>query len=310
MRLRTISTAWNEFWFAPCSPTPIALYRILLGLLAFSYNCLLAPDLLMWFSDRGLVSVKTAWEMYPSQIDLFAPLPLGDGFMVAFFALFTIACLTLTLGLFTRVSAVVVWLGIISIRHRNPLLVTSGNIFLGIAAFYLIFSHAGDALSLDRLRRIRKGTESGPPPLKPPWAQRLIQVQLATLYFWTFYWKAQGPPWVDGTAVYYVTRLEEFWRFRIPYLFQHLWTIKVLTWSTLAIEFSLGTLVWIRQARYIVLAAGILFHLGLDLTLNIPYFQWVMIITYATFIEPEHLEPILDRIRTLFIRRRVPTASP
>ncbi len=289
MSFKTLRAGWNDFWFKPVPPTPIAFYRILFGAMVLSYFALLSADTLMWFGQKGLITRETAAKLHPwPHINLFHLLPAGDTWVIALFALFLLAALCLTLGLFTRFSAFLLWLALLSVHKRNPLMMTNGSIFMQIACFYLIFSRAGDAFSLDRLIRKKQGGVSVPPPLSAPWAQRLIQIQLATLYFWTFYWKIHGSQWLDGTAVYYVARMEEFWRFRIPFLFDHLLTIKLLTWGTLLFEFSLGVLIWFRPLRIPLIAAGIFFHFMLDLTLNIPYFQWAMITAYALFLEPEH----------------------
>jgi hypothetical protein len=143
---------------------------------------------------------------------------------------------------------------------------------------------------VDRWLRVRRGIEPpGEPAPAAPWAQRLIQIQLAVAYLATVRWKLAGHTWVDGTAVYYATRLHEFARFPVPYVFDHLWTIKLMTWGTLAVELALGTLVWFRRLRYPVLLAGLLLHLGLEYSMNIQLFQWVMISAYVLFIEPRDL---------------------
>src|SRR5678810_906637 len=93
--------------------------------------------------------------------------------------------------------------------------------------------------------------------------------------------------WIDGTAIYYVTRIHEFDRFPVPYLFDHLWTIKLMTWGTLVVVFALGALVWFRDLRYPVLLAGLLLHLGLEYSMNIQLFQPVMLSVFVPFIDPD-----------------------
>ena len=116
----------------------------------------------------------------------------------------------------------------------------------------------------------------------------MIQIQSALAYFGTFYWKTLGKTWLDGTALYYSTRLEEFRRFPMPSLENPL-ILKLASWSTLFIEFAAGVLVWFRDLRYIVLLLGLCLHLSIEYSMNIPLFQWVIISTYVTFIYPEDL---------------------
>jgi membrane-associated phospholipid phosphatase len=159
-----------------------------------------------------------------------------------------------------------------------------------VAGFFLIFAPAGAALSIDRLIRVRKRKENIAIQPRPPWAQRMIQFELALLYFVTFCWKASGEPWVNGTALFYVMHLDEIHRFPIPAFLQNPVLLKIETWLTLAIEFSLGVLIWFRELRYPVLALGVVLHLWLEYSMNIPLFQWEILSAYVLFIDPDDLE--------------------
>jgi hypothetical protein len=113
-----------------------------------------------------------------------------------------------------------------------------------------------------------------------------VQFELALLYFSSFCWKVQGAPWIQGTALYYVYHLDEFHRFPVPSLFLRPTMLKLGTWLALALEFSLGVLIWIKELRYFILALGVLFHLWLEYSLNIPMFEWDVLAAYVLFIEP------------------------
>ncbi len=297
--LKDIIHGWNRFFFEPQSPLPIAAYRILLGLLVLANHALLLPDVDDWFSDRGAISFATAKKVSGGLgWNLFDLLPHTDASVWFMFILSCCAAFTLMIGLFTRASAVVLFLTLISLHHRNPIVLNSGDTFFRIATFFVIFSQAGAALSIDRLIRIALGKESGQPPPGAPWAMRMIQIQLAFLYVYAFVWKVMGTMWMSGTAVYYTARLAEFWRFPVPYVFEHVWTMKIWSWATLFVELALGTLVWIKELRYWVLLSGVLLHLGIEYSMNIPLFAFIMISTYITFVEPEHLQRFFNWFRT------------
>ena len=65
---------------------------------------------------------------------------------------------------------------------------------------------------MDRLIRIWRGKEDADIVSRPPWAQRMIQLELSLMYFATFCWKAKGAPWLQGTAMFYIYHLDEFRR--------------------------------------------------------------------------------------------------
>jgi hypothetical protein len=61
-------------------------------------------------------------------------------------------------------------------------------------------------------------------------------------------------------------------------------------WFTLALEFSLGVLIWFRRFRYPLLLLGLLFHLGIEYALNLPMFSWDVITGYILFVDPRDLD--------------------
>jgi hypothetical protein len=105
------------------------------------------------------------------------------------------------------------------------------------------------------------------------------------MYFNAVLYKLAGTHWIDGTAAWYISHLDEFKRFPVPDFFHTLWFSQLATWSSLATEAALATLIWVRPLRRYVLLAGLLLHLGLEYTMNIPFFQWVVLSSYILFLE-------------------------
>jgi hypothetical protein len=188
----------------------------------------------------------------------------------------------------SRFSAVAVYLCLGSIQLRNGYILNSGDTLMLVSGFFLMFSPLGAAYSVDRWLRVRRGRAERSIPLCAPWAQRMLQIQTAVVYFSTFYWKSMGILWMNGTAVYYALHLEDFHRFPIPPL-HSLFVIKTLTWLTLLIEFALGVLIWFKELRYPVLLAGLCLHVGIEYAMNIPLFEWMIVATYVNFLDPEDL---------------------
>jgi len=121
----------------------------------------------------------------------------------------------------------------------------------------------------------------------------------------TFWWKSTGAAWVNGTAVYYLNHLAEYQGLPLPSWLQHPIFVKLGSWLTLAIEFSLGVLVWFKELRYPVLLLGLLFHLFLEYRLDVPLFQWTVISAYVLFIDPRDLERAWSWIRRLVTRKPI-----
>ena len=299
MSWKTVARAWNEFFFEPQSPVPIAIFRILLGLVVVIDAALLRSDWLTWYGPRGLVTLATTQQIESGfRIDVFAYLPETAFWTNAIFYALIAAAILLIAGLFTRASSIAVFVLVASIHQRNVFILNSGDTLLRASAFFLMFAPAGAALSIDRLRRIWRGEEGVEIRPRAPWAQRMIQIELSLLYLMTFWNKSQGPSWVDGTALYYVYHLDQFRRFPVPDILQGLAIIKLETWFTLAAEFALGALVWIRELRYPVLLLGVALHLSLEYSMNVPMFQWTALAVYVTFVDAADLARAWSWIRT------------
>lgn len=305
MSLRSLVQAWNEFFFAPQPPTPIALFRVLYGMLLIANLVLLRPDWLAWYGEHSWITLSTMLKLEPGpRLNLFTLMPHDDRWVEALFWFFLVSAVSLTLGFMTRISSILAFVCLTSIHQRNLFITHSGDTFLRVAGFFLMFAPAGAALSIDRLIRIRRGKEGAEIQPKPPWAQRMIQIELALLYFVTFWWKSTGAPWVNGTAIYYLDHLLEYQGLPLPSWFQQPIVEKLGSWLTLAIEFSLGVLIWFKELRYPVLLLGLFFHLFLEYRLDIPLFQWTVLSAYVLFIDPHDLDRAWN-----WIRRRAETRN-
>jgi hypothetical protein len=303
VKLRSLVAAWNGFYFAPQSPLPLALFRMIYGALVAITLLFLRPDWLNWYGTHAWFSLATMHQLEPgTRLNLFTVLPHSDWWIEALFCVFLLSALSLTAGFLTRLNSVVVFLCLASIQQRNLYITHGGDTFLRVAGFFLMFAPAGAALSVDRLIRIRRGKEGTAIRPVTPWAQRMIQFELAILYFAAFCWKAQGAPWIDGTALYYVYHLEELRRFPVPAWLLHPTLLKLGSWSALVVEFSLGTLIWIKELRYYILAAGLLFHLCIEYSLNIPLFEWDVLSGYILFVDAADLTRFWNRVRAIVKR--------
>jgi len=290
VKLSSLVNAWNTFFFEPQSPIPIAVFRILYGGLIMADLVLLHPDWLSWYGAHAWVTLPTMHQMEPgTRLNLFMILPQGDAWIEALFWGFLASAVMLTIGFLTRINSVIVFVCLTSIHQRNLFITHGGDTFLRVAGFFLMFAPAGAAISIDRFRRVRLGKEDAVLRDRSPWAQRMIQIELTLLYLTAFFSKAQGATWVQGTALYYVYHLDELRRFPVPSWLLNPEMLKLETWSALSIELCLGALVWIEEFRYYVLALGLLLHLTLEYSLNIPLFQWDVLSAYVLFLDPADL---------------------
>lgn len=311
MTLARIREAWEKFFFAPQSPVPMAVFRILYGACVTATLVLLHSEWLDWYGVHSWVTLSTMTRVEPGvRLNLFTVMPRSDAWVTAFFWIFLCFAVSLTAGLWARLSSIVVFVCLASMQQRNLYILHGGDVFLRVTGFFLMFAPAGAALSLDRLIRVRRKLEGVEIPPKAPWAQRMIQFELALLYFASFLWKIKGAPWLNGTALFYVFHIHAIQRFPLPAWVQYPWILKLATWYTLVLEFCLGVLIWFRPFRYPLLLLGLTFHLCLEYSLNIPMFQWDVLSAYVLFIYPADLQRMGRVVREFLLRRsRVPAVS-
>lgn len=302
--MTTIWTRLNSWFFGKTDTWGLSLFRVLLGLLilikfAFHYR-----DLNLWFTEEGLFPLSTLNRIVTdNRINLFQILDgvvdsvaLAHWLWVATMLFASMFCL----GLWTRFSALMMFVLVISFDNRNPYIVHGGDTLIRVLSFWMIFARSNAYFSLDQ-----KFARNKIPHAAPAWPLRALQFQVAVMYFATFCHKIKGSSWWDGTAIYTVSQLIEFKRYPLPFLYSSWLFIKISTWITLIFEGSFAILVWWRKTKYHVLAFGVFFHLCLEWHYNIPIFQWVSIFSYAVFLDRQSItrEGFANLARPISIRR-------
>lgn len=297
MKLATITKSLNEFFFKPQPVHSVALIRIVFGVVLLINWFMTWTHLETFWGTEGLVSLDSAVKYsHAYRFNFFELLPPDPRVPYLLSLVNLLAAIGVTFGLFTRSSIAIAFLTLLSFHNRNVFLLNSSDIVVRNFLFLLFFAPAGDLFSVDRWLRLKRGLAPATPEEKSPWALRLMQIQFSVIYIATVMFKMKGPMWADGTAVYIATRLDEFVRMPLSIL-NSMAVIKFLTWSTLAVELALGTLVWIKELRYWVLLAGIGLHLGIEVTMNIPMFEWVMIFAMLCMVDSRDLQAWGQRTR-------------
>lgn len=304
MTIQSIYQQWREFWFKPEGTLTIGVYRILYGLLILQIALIhLSGRFTEWYGPNAIVPLPTVvnhfWYNEP-RFDLFLLFPQTAGSFDCLYIALIVSGLFLTLGLLSNYSALAVWLLLLSMHHHDPYNINGGDAFLRVVGPCLALSHCGDSLSLDALLDKKRGIVR--PAKRNPWAQRLIQVQLALVYWQTFICKISGSQWLDGTAVYYATRLDDMLRFPLPIVSDCKPVYTLMTWFTLVIEFLGWTGIFIKELRYYIVVGLIFLHLGIDYMINLPVFEWAFIFTLLTFIDSADMEAFFQWAKNMALK--------
>lgn len=311
----------DQYWFGHGSATSLGLIRILVGTIAFLNLVMVGLYWESWFSEKGYVPAWIGqmflrnWEPVWWNGAIIPRLDVITGITdpritIPFYVIVTVSALLTALGLWTRVSTIVLAIGLVSLHHRNAAILHGGDTILRIYCLYMAVSPCGTACSLDRLFALWRGKIASGAARISLWPQRLIAYNIALLYFTTTWLKFDGSYWRDGIATYFPARLAEFYRFPVPGFVSNTPFVYLTTYATLAVEFALGTLVFFRPIRNWVVLAGVCMHLWIDYSMNIPLFSYLMISGYISFFDGEEWERWAERMGNRLSRFKVTVRIP
>ena len=291
---KRVVAAWERFWFQPVESSTFALFRIAFALVMLAWTLSSAPSLYALYSSNGVVPSQpdfggdAAWSLLG--------MSGGDVVLTALYLLLLAAGVALLFGFHARLAALIVFVCFVSFSRRNPWVLNSGDLLLQTLAFYLVLMPSGDSLSADR--RLKGGQSFWQFPTRAIWPLRLVQVQVSIIYIAAVWSKMRGATWNDGTAVSYAFRIDDIARLPVPdFVTDSLFISNALTYGTLAVELSLGILVWKGVLRPWVLLAGIGLHLGIDYAVRVGFFSYAVFIAYVAFLPPQTASALILSVR-------------
>jgi predicted DCC family thiol-disulfide oxidoreductase YuxK len=216
---------------------------------------------------------------------------------LAFHIFFLLCCFAFMVGWRTSWVKWVVLAGKISYDSRNPALIYGVDSILCCVLFILCLAPTGRALSLDRVRAVRAAKRDNlaavPPYFTSPWAgacTKLIQFQMAVLFFFSAVKKLKYEEWWNGDAIWLVLTLNDYYNSVLADLLaRHYWLSSVGTYGTILIEIAYPFLIWQRRTRPYLLAAAIFLHLMFALLMQLIFFAAGMIVGHVSFVRPEWL---------------------
>lgn len=190
-------------------PRPLALLRISLGLLTLLHVGSLWPLADFLFADEGLLPPAEVCGKPAARLSLLCHLP-GSA-VPAYFVAFGVVALAFTLGVATRVTAVLTAVGFAAFVLRNPVYAAGDQVFANFL-FLLCLSRCGEAWSVDAWWRARRRPGATARRI-PAWPRMLMIVQLCVM-FGANGWNKHGPGWLEGNAFAYML-MNDRW-FRVP----------------------------------------------------------------------------------------------
>jgi len=288
---------WSRLWFQNATTTPLEITRIGIGGALLVHYSFATAYLFEFWSDAGFMPLSIALRLKDAWAQSIFYYLTAPWQLVAFHVLFLLCCAAFMLGWRTSWVKWILPIGKLSYDYRNPVLDYGVDMVVSSLLLILCLAPVGRAISLDRVRAVRAAKRvslaATLPPYRSPWAGaciRLMQIQMAVIFFYTGVSKIKWEEWRNGDAIWMAFSTTDYYNNFYLYVLAHQYWIGVLaTYLTIFIELAYPFLIWQRATRPYMLAAAIYLHLQFALFLALIHFSFVMIMGHMSFLRPEWL---------------------
>ncbi|MDQ8003769.1 MAG: HTTM domain-containing protein [Pedobacter sp.] len=208
-------------------------------------------------------------------------------------------------GEFGWFSGIVLYIMFTILRMRNPFILDGSDNVIQVTFPFLIMADSYRYFATNYYKKIKifNVIVSLVKPITTivnPVATCAIIIQITFVYFFTALAKLQGSLWLNGTAVFYTMRVAEFratdWN--IP-LTRNYFFVVLATYFTLLWELAFAFLIWFKKTKFWIIGLGFFFHVGIFIFMRIDNFSWIMIGSYALFIDDDEYRMIKEIIEKL-----------
>ena len=287
---------------APVHALPLDIARILIGGVLFFYF-LGALRQARDFSDPdGLIDHRLSMRLLPpTRISLFQPGMPGVLFRIVFL-LACVASLFVVAGYHPRAAAFFLFLAAVSNYRWNVLVAYLDDAIIHIFCLWLVLLPVGHTLNLPDL--LAGGPAAGAwvsvagewiSATVPGLAPRAFLANMALVYLVAGLYKFTSPMWRDGSAMHAALRMPIA---RAPGFWTHRWRtpLRLVTFGALILE-PLFALIFVLPtgsiAKWPLVAGAVCFHIGIALTLKIPYSNTAMLGALPVALGPEIMQGAL-----------------
>jgi hypothetical protein len=285
------AAAWNDFWFAPSDPLPLAVLRIGVGLLATYVVGSYGFELLRYFGPNGMLPVQTVAEVSGSTRFSFLDYASDATSVYVVYGVSMAVLLAFTAGLWTRVTAILSLVAYLTFFHRALILTRWVEPIVAMMLLYLCVGPCGAVLSVDAWLRKKKPDaelKARLPSYQATLSLRLIQVHTAIIYFMMFSGKSHGNfVWWNGNAVWWLIARPGAALIDIRWLYDWPYVINFWTTAIVFFELAFALLIWNRTARPLLIVLSAVMWTGTAVLTGLVPFCAAMFVAGLAFVSAE-----------------------
>ena len=266
---------------APIHALPLDIARILIGGVLFFYFLSALRQARDISDPDGLIDHRLSTRLLPpTRISLFQPGMPGVVFRGVYLGA-CVASLLVIAGYHPRAAAVFLFLAAVSTLRWNVLAAYLDDALIHIFCLWLVLLPIGRTLTLPAI--LQDGWHAAAADwlatTVPGTTPRVFLANMALVYLVAGAYKFTSPMWRDGSAMHAalrmpIARAPGFWtpRWRTP--------LRLVTHAALIME-PLFAIIFVLPTgsllKWPLLAGAVVFHLGIALTLKIPYSNAAML---------------------------------
>ncbi len=304
---------WNRFWYTPSDAYTLGVMRLLVGLVMTYWYLTWLPDLTYFFGEKGLLPAEqvdfwrfTDGKRLPWQwISSFSLLDFVSS-PTALWIVYSAglaAIVSFTVGFYSRMSAILSYVALVSLVNRAPMLATSFESTLPLLLLGLCVGPCGASWSVDAWRaRGQRPTTGNSSSVSATIGYRLIQLHLTLACAAMAIAKLRYNSWWTGSAAWLAIVRPESRVFDFSSLAR--WTSESEperftlfdAWTHLIIVYQLlfPVAIWSRLLRPLVIVISAAVWLIFAAVTGLFPFSAIMFIGGLAFVPGETLRGLLE----------------
>lgn len=209
------------------------------------------------------------------------------------------------LGWRTRIVTPLLMIAVASLMRLAPLADDAGDNLIRIMLLFLCFADTAQHWSLDARRQ--SGPRRWTLPAPPPWvgvvfhnvALMAVAAQIFIVYMTSGLSKVQGSMWQEGVGLYYPLRIGQYasWPELNEIVYANGLFVTVGSYVTVFVQVLFPLLLMRRGTRVVALLLIFAMHVGIAVTMALPWFSLAMLAADAVFVRDSTYRAFVGWIR-------------
>jgi hypothetical protein len=285
--MSSLTNRLREFLFAPQSSVWLTILRTGLGLQVLYYGISLRADWIEVLSreNQGIIRRDLTEAMLSAEspfiprvgwlVDAGAYFGLSEPTVLwSVWLLLMLAALLVVVGLFCRISSVVLWLLYVCTAKSAELLSYGVDNFTIIGLFYLAIAPLPDSSSLDaRWRGIRPRSAA-----LHGLHRRVLQFHMCIIYFFGGISKCAGHGWWNGVSLWRALTRAPFDVVPPEVLIRMAFVLPLFGILVCVMEATYPIFIWPRKTRFLWFAGVVIMHVAIGLMMGMYLFALIMVV--------------------------------